>query len=96
MSANTDCDAIGSIPAICLFTFNMKKDISVYRHIAKTISWRVLGTLDTIFLSYLITGDLSLATAIGGFEIFTKMILYFLHERVWYKIPFGVKGDTKK
>jgi len=73
----------------------MKKDISVYRHIAKTISWRVLGTLDTILLSYLITGDLKLASAIGGFEIFTKMFLYFLHERIWYKLPFGVKNSEK-
>jgi len=71
------------------------KDISVYRHIAKTISWRVLGTLDTIILSYVVTGNIRLATTIGGFEIFTKMILYFIHERIWYKIPFGVKNKLK-
>lgn len=96
MSDKPDCDAIGSIPAICLFLLNdMKKKISLYRHIAKTISWRILGTADTIFLSYIITGDLSLATAIGGFEVFTKMILYFVHERIWYKIPFGVYKSKK-
>lgn len=71
----------------------MKKNLSVYRHLAKTISWRVLGTIDTIFLSFIITGDLTLATTIGGLEVFTKMVLYFIHERVWYKIPFGIKDE---
>jgi uncharacterized membrane protein len=73
----------------------MKKDVSVYRHIAKTVSWRVIGTIDTMVLSFFITGDLTMALSIGGLEVFTKMILYFLHERVWYKIPFGVSKRSK-
>jgi uncharacterized membrane protein len=73
----------------------MKKDVSVYRHIAKTVSWRVIGTIDTMVLSFFITGDLTIALSIGGLEVFTKMILYFLHERVWYKIPFGVSKRVK-
>jgi len=67
------------------------KDVSVYRHLAKTISWRIIGTIDTMVLGFFITGDLKMALTIGGLEVFTKMALYFLHERVWYKIPFGVK-----
>jgi adenylylsulfate kinase len=55
------------------------------RHILKTISWRIVGTLDTIIISYIITGSVSIGMAIGGFEVFTKMILYYLHERAWYK-----------
>ena len=66
--------------------------VSYKRHIAKTISWRVIGTLDTIILSGIITGSWELGLAIGGVEVFTKMILYFFHERIWYKyIKFGVK-----
>ena len=66
--------------------------VSYKRHIAKTISWRVIGTLDTIILSGVITGSWSTGLAIGGVEVFTKMILYFLHERVWYTYSeFGVK-----
>lgn len=66
--------------------------VSYKRHIAKTISWRVIGTLDTIVLSGIITGSWELGLAIGGVEVFTKMILYFFHERIWYKyIKFGVK-----
>lgn len=66
--------------------------VSYKRHIAKTVSWRVIGTLDTIILSGIITGSWELGLAIGGVEVFTKMILYFFHERIWYKyIKFGVK-----
>lgn len=66
--------------------------VSYKRHIAKTISWRVIGTIDTIILSGIITGSWELGLAIGGIEVITKMILYFLHERVWYKwIKYGVK-----
>lgn len=52
----------------------------------KTISWRVIGTLDTMLISYLLTGELSVAMSIGGIEVVTKMILYYFHERAWIKI----------
>jgi len=65
--------------------------VSYKRHILKTITWRIVGTIDTITLSWLITGNLSVGLAIGGVEVITKMILYFAHERVWYKwIKFGL------
>lgn len=66
--------------------------VSKKRHIFKTITWRILGTLDTFLLSWLISGSISIGAAIGGFEIITKMILYYFHERIWYKYSkFGVK-----
>ena len=66
--------------------------VSYKRHILKTISWRVVGTLDTMILSWFITGSLKWGVTIGGVELITKMILYFLHERAWYKFStFGVK-----
>lgn len=52
----------------------------------KTISWRVIGTLDTMLISYILTGELSVAVGIGGVEVVSKMILYYLHERAWIKI----------
>lgn len=55
------------------------------RHIAKTISWRLIGTIDTIILSWLISGDLSLGLQIGFLEVITKMILYYFHERLWFE-----------
>ncbi len=60
-----------------------------HRSIIKGITWRVIGTLDTIFLSWLFTGDISTALKIGGIEVFTKIVLYYLHERVWLKMNFA-------
>lgn len=56
-----------------------------YISLLKTISWRVLGTIDTITISYIVTGEVRSALSIGGFEVFSKMILYYLHERAWNK-----------
>jgi len=61
------------------------KDQSHKRHIAKTITWRVVGTLDTILLSWVITGNPFLGLKIGFVEAITKMGLYYLHERFWFK-----------
>ena len=52
----------------------------------KTLSWRVIGTLDTMLISYLLTGELAIAMSIGGIEVVSKMALYYLHERAWIKI----------
>ena len=59
------------------------------RSILKSISWRIVGTIDTIIISYLVTGTLSMAFSIGAVELITKMLLYFFHERVWNSIKWG-------
>jgi uncharacterized membrane protein len=61
------------------------------RHLIKTITWRILGTLDTILLAWLISGDPMIGLKIGLIEVVTKMLLYFLHEKVWYKFNFGLE-----
>ncbi|MEP3374513.1 MAG: DUF2061 domain-containing protein [Maribacter dokdonensis] len=60
------------------------------RHLLKTISWRAIGTIDTILISWIISGNPMTGLQIGGFEILTKMILYYFHERAWYRINFGL------
>lgn len=65
-----------------------------YRSIVKSVSWRTIGTIDTILISFLITGKPGLALSIGGVEVFTKMGLYYLHERTWNKINFGRMKNT--
>ena len=60
-----------------------------YRSVVKAISWRTVGTLDTIIVSYFITGNLVMAASIGSIEVITKMILYYFHERAWNKLSFG-------
>lgn len=62
------------------------------RSVAKAISWRIIGTLDTILVSWFLTGEVKTALAIGSVEVVTKMLLYFGHERIWNKINFG-KGS---
>ena len=59
------------------------------RSFIKAITWRVTASLDTFFISYIITGRFDWATSIAFFEIITKAILYYLHERGWNKIKWG-------
>jgi len=68
---------------------SIKMKDKTYRSILKTISWRTIGTIDTILISYLVIGDMKWAMSIGGVELFTKMGLYFIHERTWNKIQLG-------
>jgi len=65
-----------------------------YRSIAKSVSWRTIGTIDTIVIAMIITGKPGLAFSIGGVEVFTKMGLYYLHERTWNRIGFGRLKNT--
>ena len=67
--------------------------VSLKRHIAKTITWRIVGTIDTMILGWLVSGNWKIGAAIGSFEVITKMVLYFFHKRVWYKFKFGLKND---
>jgi len=72
------------------------KDISKKRHLAKTITWRLLATATTIILAWLISGDPMIGLQVGGWEFFIKMMLYYVHERAWYKINFGIAGRKNK
>lgn len=69
------------------------KDQSHKRHIAKTITWRIIGTLDTILLSWIISGNPTTGLKIGLAEVITKMLLYYLHERAWFKINLSRDGQ---
>ena len=66
-----------------------------YRSLVKAVSWRMTGTMDTIVISFLITGRVKWALSIGGVEVFTKIALYYAHERIWNKISFG-RAKTKQ
>jgi uncharacterized membrane protein len=59
------------------------------RSLAKAISWRVTGTLDTFIISWIITGQIALAGGIALTEVITKVVLYWLHERVWNRVEWG-------
>lgn len=63
------------------------------RSFIKALSWRFIGTLDTIVISWVITGKMILAFSIGAFELMTKTVLYYFHERIWNSIKWGRKKN---
>lgn len=81
------------------FKINLSKDGELLesrkRHIAKTFTWRLIGTIDTMILAWFISGDSLIGLKIGFAEVVTKMVLYYLHERAWYKLNYGL-SDRKK
>jgi len=60
-----------------------------YRGVIKAVSWRIIGTLDTFIISFLITGQFKLALSISFVEVFTKITLFYVHERIWNRIKIG-------
>ena len=62
-----------------------------WRSMAKAVSWRVTGSLDTFVLTLVISGNARIAVSVGGFEVFTKIFLYFVHERIWARVSWGLK-----
>lgn len=73
-----------------------KPDPTMKRHVAKTITWRIVGTMDTMMLGWLISGDPMIGVKIGGVEAITKMVLYFIHERAWYRVNYGLPQRENK
>lgn len=72
------------------FRLNLDKETTNWRHIAKTISWRVIGTIDTMILAWVISGDPLVGLKVGLVEVTTKMFLYYLHEKAWYRSNYGL------
>ena len=66
------------------------KDSNV-RSFVKGVSWRLVGTIDTFVLAYVIFGEVKIAAPIAATEVFTKIFLYYLHERIWNIIKCGRK-----
>ena len=70
------------------------------RHIAKTISYRIISTLIGFLVMWWISGSIKVGTAFGVAELVFKPILYYVHERIWYRwVKYGLKqpiNDEKK
>ena len=63
----------------------MSTSPSLKRHILKTISYRVLATTVTIITAFLLGLSLEMSSLLGVGEILIKPIIYFCHERFWFK-----------
>lgn len=59
------------------------------RSFIKAVSWRMVGTIDTFVISFFVTGRVSIAGSIASIEVVTKILIYYLHERVWALVPWG-------
>ncbi len=69
--------------------------VHIKRHIAKTVSYRIMGSLATVSISYALTKNIEISSMLGFSELLIKPLLYFFHERLWYKwIKFGIKKDN--
>ncbi len=69
---------------------NGKRKESYARSTTKTATWRTIASVDTMVLAWFFTGSIATAISIGGLEVFTKLILYFFHERIWSTLSFGI------
>jgi uncharacterized membrane protein len=71
------------------------------KSLMKSVSWRIVGTIDTMVISYFITGRVTIALSIGSVEVLTKTILYYFHERLWahihkIKLKLLIKSNGKQ
>ena len=66
------------------------------RSLLKAITWRVVGSLDTFSLSFIITGSVRNAASIATVEVLTKIALYYLHERVWRRVAWGRLDEPER
>ena len=72
------------------------KDISKKRHIAKTFTWRIIASFTTFLIAKMFGLPLDKALYVAVTEFLIKMILYYFHERAWYKFNFGLDKSKRK
>jgi uncharacterized membrane protein len=64
----------------------MKNNEPHLRSLAKSFSWRILGSVATVLLVFAYTGELRLSIEVGVVEFVGKIVLFYIHERVWAKL----------
>ena len=67
-----------------------------YRSIVKAVSWRLTGSVDTMIITFLITHQIKWALTVSCVELFTKIVLFYVHERIWENLSFGRVKEPKK
>ena len=65
------------------------------RHIVKSITWRVVASLTTFLIGWGATGNIKAGISIGVFDFFIKLVLYYGHERIWYRSRYGINQQDK-
>jgi uncharacterized membrane protein len=76
------------------FTMRWLRGFEAHRRsVAKSVTWRVMASMDTFLVSFLVTRRVMIAGSIAGAEILTKLALYYVHERVWATVPYGLRSN---
>lgn len=82
---HVSCEGYLNIKDDVAYVVTVKEESVMTRHILKTVSYRILGTLTTVFTAYTLGVSLELSSLLGIGELMIKPTLYFFHERIWYK-----------
>tara|TARA_R110000868_G_scaffold15938_16_gene72179 strand:- start:9 stop:221 length:213 start_codon:yes stop_codon:yes gene_type:complete len=69
----------------------MKIKIDRKRHLLKSVTWRIIASVVSFLIGWSVTGDVSIGITVGVVDVVVKFILYYFHERMWYKSKFGIK-----
>jgi uncharacterized membrane protein len=81
ISCEGHCKVVDNIA----YVTTVKEETVLLRHILKTISYRLLGTLTTVLVALSCGVSLEMSSLLGIGELTLKPIIYFVHERLWYK-----------
>ena len=74
----------------------MKFTDSHLRSLLKALTWRVVASCDTLVLVWLVTGSFTIGASVSVIEVFTKILVFFLHERAWENVKVKHIKKTKK
>ena len=66
------------------------------RALLKSLTYKSLSTISTFLAAWFITGNLAIGMTLGLFEVTFKLLLYYLHEKVWFKVNYGMKYSKNK
>ena len=66
------------------------------RSVLKALSWRVIATITTMSIVFAYTNEFALTLGVGAIEVFSKMLLYYGHERIWARIRWGAISHDEK
>lgn len=64
---------------------------SAARSLVKTVTWRVTGSTATFLIAYAMTGNFAVAGVIGATQMISNTVLYYIHERIWNRVAWGMK-----
>jgi len=71
----------------------IEEKVSASRHLVKAITWRLIASTVTAIIAWAFGLPPEAIGAVFLVDLVLKFVLYYMHERVWYKhIRFGVKN----